>query len=226
MRRTCLTAIAALCALAPATAFAQYAGGGRPTDTRPSATGQQPGPEEQQKKNDEWTLRQAPIPGSHAAGPCPYVKILYDASRYQEFSGDRESSAAVGFTGEIEELKSDCSYTGAQPITVRTNLLFELGKGPMARGDHKDYTYWVAVTFRNQAVIEKQRFTLPVDFKGKDRVSQNVELGDIIIPRKDATISGNNFEVLIGFEVTPEMAEFNREGKRFRINAGATTAQQ
>ena len=32
--------------------------------------------------------------------------------------------------------------------------------------------------------------------------------------------SGSNFEVLIGFEVTPQMAAFNREGKRFRLNVG------
>jgi len=28
--------------------------------------------------------------------------------------------------------------------------------------------------------------------------------------------------VLLGFDVTPEMAAFNREGKRFRVNAGQT----
>ena len=33
-------------------------------------------------------------------------------------------------------------------------------------------------------------------------------------------MSGNNFEILIGFEVTPQMAEFNRDGKRFRLDAG------
>jgi hypothetical protein len=84
----------------------------------------------------------------------------------------------------------------------------------------------VAVTFRNQAVIEKQRFSLPVDFKGRDRVNENVEIGTIVIPRANETISGNNFEILVGFDVTPQMAEFNREGKRFRITAAGTTPQQ
>ena len=42
----------------------------------------------------------------------------------------------------------------------------------------------------------------------------------MVIPRKDISVSGSNFEVLIGFEVTPEMAEFNRTGSRFRVNAG------
>jgi hypothetical protein len=37
-------------------------------------------------------------------------------------------------------------------------------------------------------------------------------------------VSGSNFEILVGFEVTPEMAEFNRLGKRFRVNAVAPLA--
>ena len=28
----------------------------------------------------------------------------------------------------------------------------------------------------------------------------------------------------MGFDVTPQMAAFNREGKRFRVNAGAALA--
>ena len=40
------------------------------------------------------------------------------------------------------------------------------------------------------------------------------------------TVSGANFEVLIGFEVTPSMAAFNREGKRFRPNAGQVKAPE
>ena len=31
-------------------------------------------------------------------------------------------------------------------------------------------------------------------------------------------------QVLIGFDVTPQMAAFNRDGKRFRVNAGAAAA--
>jgi hypothetical protein len=227
MRRSLLfLAAATALVLAPAVASAQY-GSTNPRTDRERQRGQTPKNEDPSKKaDDEWNLKKAPIPGVAAAGPCPYVKILYDAARYQEFAGGRESSSAVGYTGEIEGLRAACEYKGAEPIKVRMNLLFSLGKGPAAQGDHKDYSYWVAVTFRNQAVIEKQRFSLPVDFKGRDRVNENVEIGTIVIPRANTTISGSNFEILVGFDVTPQMAEFNREGKRFRITATGTTPQQ
>jgi hypothetical protein len=48
----------------------------------------------------------------------------------------------------------------------------------------------------------------------------------IVIPRATATVSGANFEILVGFDVTPEMAAFNREGKRFRPNVAPTVASQ
>ena len=45
---------------------------------------------------------------------------------------------------------------------------------------------------------------------------------NIVIPRGAQTTSGANFEILVGFDVTPQMAQFNRVGKRFRVNAGAS----
>jgi hypothetical protein len=51
-------------------------------------------------------------------------------------------------------------------------------------------------------------------------VDQVESFDNIVIPRKDSKVSGANFEVLVGFDVTPQMADFNRTGKRFRANAG------
>jgi len=58
------------------------------------------------------------------------------------------------------------------------------------------------------------------------RVYTTDEIKEILIPRATMTTSGANFEVLVGFEVTPEMAAFNREGKRFRPNVAPTVASQ
>ena len=104
-------------------------------------------------------------------------------------------------------------------------VLFELGKGPQAVGDTKTYRYWIAVTQRNEAVIAKQYFDMPVKFQpGQDRVYVTEEINQLVIPRAKMTTSGSNFEVLVGFDVTPSMAEFNRLGKRFRLTAGSTAA--
>ena len=172
-------------------------------------------------KDKEWKIEQQPLPDQKNAGPCPFTKVLYDASRYVELKGGQEAPEAVGYTGEIEGLQATCQYKGAEPIVEHLAVGFAFGKGPMAKAMHKDYRYWVAVTVRNLAVLDKQYFTVSADFpRGADRVNYVDRLADITIPRAKAGVSGSNFEILVGFDVTPEMADFNRLGKRFRGNAG------
>jgi hypothetical protein len=103
---------------------------------------------------------------------------------------------------------------------------FTLGRGPQAQGRAKTYRWWVAVTERNRSVIAKEHFALNAQFQpGQDRLAADESLGGITIPRKDDKVSGANFEILIGFDVTPEMAAFNRDGKRFRATAGEQVSQ-
>ncbi|WP_309645858.1 Tat pathway signal sequence domain protein [Phenylobacterium sp.] len=176
------------------------------------------------KRDSEWSDVQAPLPALRNAGPCPFVKVLYDAARYVEFKEGREASANVAYSGEIQGISAGCQYKDDDPIKVTMEVLFELGKGPQATSDTKTYRYWIAVTKRNDSVITKQYFDLPVKFaEGQDRVYATEEIGQVTIPRATNTTSGANFEILVGFDVTPQMAAFNRDGKRFRVNAGTTT---
>lgn len=212
--------IACWFAVPAAPSFAQIGGG-------PGARGGGGGDDDaaQKQKDDEWSQQNLNLPGVHNAGPCPYVKILYDAARTIEFKDDQPAAGAVGYTGEIEGLSAGCQYKSTDPIHVSVDLLFGLGRGPQAVGSQHDYAYWVAVTDRNNGVIAKQYFTVHAQFPaGVDRVMVKDSVGGIVIPRADRNVSGSNFEVLIGFDVTPEMADFNRQGKRFRANAGDAAA--
>jgi hypothetical protein len=182
------------------------------------SSGQQAGGEEAAPSR---APRIAPLRRRANAGPCPFVKVLYDAARYVELEGGRAAISNVGYTGEIEGVSADCVYRESDPIRLDMDVLFQLGRGEQATGDQKTYRYWVAVTERNSAILAKEYFDLPVKFDGQRTASVN-EQRTIIIPRAEATTSGGNFEVLIGFDVTPEMAEFNRSGSRFRVNAGTT----
>jgi hypothetical protein len=214
--------------LLPTVADAQYPGGsqqqGRPGQQGRSGQGQQ---EPGEQTDRPRAPRIAPLRRSAAAGPCPYVKVLYDAARYVELphydpsAQPRLRAEQSGFTGEIAGLSSDCAYQSDQPITVLTRLQFDLGRGPQAQGEGRTYRYWIAVTERNRAVLAKEYFDLPVDFDGALTKSVTVDQ-TVVIPRAEATLSGDHFEILVGFELTPEMAAFNRSGVRFRANAGTT----
>jgi hypothetical protein len=217
MRRQMLVA-AAIVAAATAVPAASYAQGRRGED---QGRQQQEDAAKKRRQREEWGDIQAPLQALRNAGPCPFVKSLYDAARYVEFKDGREASAAVAFSGEIQGMSAGCSYKDEQPIEVTMEVLFELGRGPQAEGRQKTFRYWVAVTDRNRSVIAKETFSLPVTFpEGEDRVYVTEQVGSITIPRAGIGVSGANFEVLVGFEVTPQMAAFNRDGKRFRLNVG------
>ena len=218
MRRFLILALVAAATLAPSvSAFAQQ--------RRPNDQDDQADQARRRQRSQEFEDIQAPLPGQTNAGPCPYVKVLYDAARYVEFKDNREASSNVGYTGEIEGISATCAYKGADPIRVNMMITFSLGRGPQAPSDKKDYVYWVAVTTRNKDVLAKEYFTLPARFaSGKSTLVVSDHVAGVTIPRVDDKVSGSNFEVLVGFDVTPQMAEFNRDGKRFRVDAAGATA--
>lgn len=151
-------------------------------------------------------------------GPCPSAASLYESARVVKLE-DGESFGNITYTGEITNVDLFCRYVGANPIEAEIQLNFAFGKGPRATSERHTYTYWVAVMRRNGAVLAKERFTVDANFAGGavDAVSQTIS--DIVIPRADESISGVNFEILVGFELTEAELQFNRDGKRFRLDA-------
>lgn len=148
-------------------------------------------------------------------GPCPSAYALADASRLVQLRGE-ERLANVGFTGEIIGVRSFCRYYGDEPIIANLEIDFGFGRGPAADAASHTYQYFVAVTRRDEAVIHKETFAVRPNFRGNDRVYLSEDIDYIEIPRASETTSGTNFEIIVGFELTPEELEFNRAGKRFR----------
>ena len=155
-------------------------------------------------------------------GPCPRAFALYDASRIVEFRGGQERFANVGFTGEFQKVRSLCRYYGATPIEGDLEMDISFGRGPAAEGQSTaTYEYFVAVTRKNIGVINKQTFPIQVTFPaGADRVTLTERIDKIVIPRAKEGTSGENFEIIVGFELTKAQRAFNAEGKRFRVSAG------
>ena len=153
-------------------------------------------------------------------GPCPAVRVLYDAQRFVELDGP-ERFDNIGFTGEILRVNSACRYIAADPITIDLQMDIAIGKGPKAVGATKDVVYFVTVTRKDLVPISRERYTQRIVIPaGTDRVTVQSAVTQVVIPRANKDIAGNNFEVFVGFELTDAQLEFNRDGKRFRIDSG------
>lgn len=157
------------------------------------------------------------------AGPCPVVGSVYDAARYVKMAdGSRELYSDIEFTGEITDVRIFCRYTEDHPLDAEIEIDFAYGQGPAARGGSHTYPYFVAVTRRNGKVLARETFASQADFGGKSVTGKTERVNRITIPRADGSISGVNFEIVVGFELTTEQLEFNRAGKRFRLDAAAS----
>jgi hypothetical protein len=153
-------------------------------------------------------------------GPCPVVGALYDANRVVDVQGV-ERHENVGFTAQIEGVRGFCRYINDNPITMEIEIDFAFGKGPKAEGDRHSYPYFVSVTRRDRLVLAKEKYAMDVSFpRGKDIVRRTEKVDGIVIPRATATVNGTNFEVIVGFDLTPEQLAYNRSGKRFLLNTG------
>jgi hypothetical protein len=153
--------------------------------------------------------------------------VLYDNSRLVQFrDAGVERYSNVAFTGEMQGIRGLCRYVGEDPITMSIEVEMAFGRGPAAAEERRSYRYWVAVTRRGRAPIAKEYFDVDVRFpRGESVVTRTEEIETIVIPRANGDVSGENFEILVGFELTPEQLQFNRDGKRFRVDAADGAAE-
>jgi hypothetical protein len=185
-------------------------------------------PEEQEaERAPTWIERMLQGDQRPNVGPCPLTGVLYDNARMVNFAvPGQERYANITHTGEMTGIRGLCRYVDDNPIAMAIEVDMAFGRGPASTSDRQTYRYWVAVARRGRMPIEKAYFDIDVRFpRGQAVVTRTEEIEGIVIPRANAEVSGENFEVLVGFELTPEQVQFNRDGKRFRVDAGADPAQ-
>jgi hypothetical protein len=198
------------------------------TSGRAARTVELPGgvaPEEDQSQNRDFLDRLFTGDNRQNAGPCPLMGVLYDNSRMVDFAQEgNERYANIEWTAEMQGVRGFCRYLEDEPITMSLEIDMAFGRGPAATAERQTYRYWVAVVRRGFAPIEKQYFDIDVRFRNGQAITTGTEeIERIVIPRATADTSGENFEILVGWELTAEQLAFNRAGKRFRIDAGANT---
>jgi len=154
------------------------------------------------------------------SGACPPAGSIYNASRIVEIDGDTPTYGNIAYSGEIVDVRLFCRYADGNPVRAEVEIDFAFGKGAKGTENQRDFTYWIAVTRRSGKVLNKEHFVVRADFSDGPVTGASELIQQITIPRADDTVSAANFEVLIGFELTEEQVQFNKDGRRFRLNAG------
>lgn len=148
--------------------------------------------------------------------PCPRVGILADAARMTVFrEGPGRDITDVQSISQVSGFSGSCYYEDRQR-TVMVDLRIEVTseRGAAANGPRSaDLPYFVSILNKNRDIIAQQDFTLRADYPVN---SARIGLFDELEQRipLQAGEFGDAYEVLIGFRLTPDQLEWNRQNRR------------
>lgn len=145
---------------------------------------------------------------------CPQVKIVDELSSLSEFS-DLSDTADYNLISKVSlaQTESNCVYDGNNAV-VDLKLVFEgqLGaKGRAKPGDTPTFSYpfFIAVTDADGGIKAKEIFGASLTYAAGTNGHTYYESLRQIIPVAN-NLEARSFNVLIGFQLTPEQLRHNR----------------
>ncbi|MBI3444043.1 MAG: hypothetical protein HY055_01420 [Magnetospirillum sp.] len=146
--------------------------------------------------------------------PCPPVFILSDAATITKYkAGSGRDLTDVEVEGEIVGFKGECVYDD-KGGEVSLQISFNLRRGPAAVNRKVEVSYFVAIPKFYPDPGAKGIFTLPVTFPDSvDHVRASDDEVVMRIPVRTKELI-DNYEIYLGFQMTPEELEANRRAKR------------
>lgn len=133
---------------------------------------------------------------------CPNVGVLRDA-------GTLRNDAGVAI---LSGILANCGYDDAS-VTVAANLIISGRVNEGGTASAIPVTYFVAITDPNRNVISKKTFTTSVPLSGGAGTVEETLTQTIPVPK---TMDARWYEVLVGFQLTPEEVAANRNANEGR----------
>lgn len=138
----------------------------------------------------------------HMIAGCPNVGVLRDA-------GTARSEAGVAV---LSGILANCGYDD-NSVTVAANLVITGRAAEGGTATSIPVTYFVAVTDPDRNILSKKTFTTTVPLSGGAGTVEE-KLTQVIPAPK--TMDARWFEVLVGFQLTPEEVAANRASNEGR----------
>lgn len=152
--------------------------------------------------------------------PCPDVSVLSDASRITKFvDGPGRDLIDVLYEGEVADAAGSCTYdldkdTKEGQLGVEMTVVMALSRGPADRDGKAPLSYFVAITGKDQKILNKQHFTADVAFPpNTGKLLWKDEPIYLSIPLK-AGETGRDFQIYVGYDLDQEELQFNRKQTR------------
>jgi hypothetical protein len=137
---------------------------------------------------------------------CPAAVILRPLANTAVFGPGLEARPDnVAFYGLLSEVDRKCDYAG-DAVRMTLDVIVVGQRGPAAKGDAVDLTYFVAVTGPNQQIFSKKALGVHIAFEPDqiragvtDHIVETIPLGGH---------KGSDISLLLGFQQTPQVVDF------------------
>ncbi len=145
--------------------------------------------------------------------PCPQAEPVADAARLVAFRGEGRDLTDMRFRARIEGVSVTCDYEpDDEEIEADLRVAFSAERGPAIAAETIAFTYFVAVTTREQRILAREEFDLRLPLEGnRTRVAAVDELTPRIPLGEDRT--GADYRLYVGFALSPEQVEYNRRNR-------------
>ncbi len=143
------------------------------------------------------------------APACPHTAFLSDAADLTRFKGAGTDLTDMVVDGRITGLAGKCSYVDAEHLAMVISVNLDLTRGPAMQGRMADVTYFVSVS-RGGTILDKRQYTIQAAFaRNSDRLRLTGDEIDLTLPTP-GKVAGADYNVLVGFQLTPSELAFNR----------------
>ena len=147
-------------------------------------------------------------------GECPRSIILGDADQVMVFSGPGRDLPDLQYEATVMDLSSQCDYGrewGRRYAFTQMRIDFAVELGSAAAPVPVDIPYFVAVVLpESEVILTKEVFTFRADFgPGYRAMTVRENIDQVRIPVEEDDEAGQ-YELIVGFELTPEQLAFNR----------------
>lgn len=150
---------------------------------------------------------------------CPKIQLLKDTDTITAYrSGPGRDITDILYEADLKGFAGECEYIGEKGIYSAVNVTLKVGveisRGPAERSEIVGVSYFVAIPEFYPKPQGRQIFTAKVKFpENRNTMRIRDEEVSLSIPL-NKTRKGPDTKVYIGFQLTPEQLELNRQKRQ------------
>jgi hypothetical protein len=147
---------------------------------------------------------------------CPSAAILADTASETVFRpGAPQDLSGVAYTAAVTDVKTDCTFDRQLGETFSTvDISFRATRAPSPDAARYSLVYFLTVN-SGERVLNKKQFTVRFDFAPGATVATADVSPDRTIVNLERGLLPTDYQLLTGFQLTPEQLAYNRTMGRY-----------